>query len=501
MRYLGNSSKIGVDLDTVLQAQCLRYGKYTALAFEELLEDKGDKLLERVHKHIPQEHHIAINFLLCDLYHSIYLVDVEFVNASLQKKDYRMNRILLKKLMELPDHSELRALSIGDELISFISMEVLAGSIVDIFKEYLKSKEELQKLIDEAKENQEDIEAPDGKVINRAINEYYKGLQDNAIKSNGTTSSLPSSCREAKDRADLMSKFSLASSGGSGNDGLSFEDSIHLSEVMKGNFMLRKIINMAGELIEILRANSRMKKKTRSTDRSDIKGIKLSSDYSSAVSSDLAQFGIKATEDLFMKKVSSSELITKEYDIKSTLGKGPIIALVDTSGSMCGEPEIFARAACIVLYQITREQRRDLKVIFFSSGTRPENLTVLEFPSKEPIKVDTLKQLASYSDSGGTDFQSPLTRAKTEIDTYKKFSKADIVMITDGAAEVQEQFKKKFKLWKEQRSVNLLALAIDVRWDADYGVLKHIADAGVNLTQLRDIETSFDEASSMLLNM
>ena len=123
------------------------------------------------------------------------------------------------------------------------------------------------------------------------------------------------------------------------------------------------------------------------------------------------------------KGLDEIEISRSERRLKKD-SKGPFILVIDTSGSMHGEPEIMAKAMALAFINIANKEDRKCYIINFSTNT-------IEFDASEIGKSwDKLYNFLSYSFSGGTDIGPAIESAvkKVEDDGYKN---SDVIFISD----------------------------------------------------------------------
>lgn len=112
--------------------------------------------------------------------------------------------------------------------------------------------------------------------------------------------------------------------------------------------------------------------------------------------------------------------------------RGPIIAVIDTSGSMHGLPEQVAKAIVLEAVRTAHAEKRRCFVYSFSG---PGQVEALEL-DLSPEGVGRLLVFLCMSFGGGTDAHEPLTRVVTQLRT-NHWKKADVVIATDGEWPVQ----------------------------------------------------------------
>ena len=154
-------------------------------------------------------------------------------------------------------------------------------------------------------------------------------------------------------------------------------------------------------------------------------------------------------ENLFYAKMYENSLLTYELQGESKreteednieYKKGPIIACLDTSGSMNGTPLKKARALLLAISKILKKEDRKLYIILFGSVGEILELNIEN--SENNIEVFNF---LNQNFNGGTDFDTPLKRAVEIIEEVKYYNKADILFISDGICELSNSGKEFLK--------------------------------------------------------
>ncbi|MFO7780602.1 MAG: VWA domain-containing protein, partial [Spirochaetia bacterium] len=173
--------------------------------------------------------------------------------------------------------------------------------------------------------------------------------------------------------------------------------------------------------------------------RSEIEGINLGADVESITPAERALLADPDTELVFSKRFADDELLSFDYrsarevehtsrtvkvrSRKRPLERGPIIACVDTSGSMTGRPERIAKAMTLALARIAAHGRRDCYVIAFSTGIRTFELGDL-------TAVPELASFLTHSFHGGTDLRPALEETLRQLET-ERYRRADVIVVSD----------------------------------------------------------------------
>jgi uncharacterized protein with von Willebrand factor type A (vWA) domain len=109
--------------------------------------------------------------------------------------------------------------------------------------------------------------------------------------------------------------------------------------------------------------------------------------------------------------------------------RGPVIVLVDESGSMQGEPAAYAKAFAFLLRLEAKADGRACHLVSFSY--RPQDMH--ELP--DDATAQEAAEWAARFVGGGTDWVPPLSRA-LELLRDPAYARADVVMLTDGICEI-----------------------------------------------------------------
>lgn len=114
---------------------------------------------------------------------------------------------------------------------------------------------------------------------------------------------------------------------------------------------------------------------------------------------------------------------------------GPVVACLDTSGSMSGSPILKAKALLLAIANILQKEDRSLYVLLFGDTGQ-----ISEFEMTSATLIKDLLLFLQSGFNGGTDFEPPLRRAMEIIEGYEDFLKADVLMISDGDCNLNTEF-------------------------------------------------------------
>lgn len=167
------------------------------------------------------------------------------------------------------------------------------------------------------------------------------------------------------------------------------------------------------------------------------------------------------------------------------MGKGPVILVVDTSGSMGGDRVNFAMGLELALAVQCQAKRRPFYVLTFGA---PGEIREQAFPAKEDI-WERLEKCLSWAFGGGTDFDGPLLRV-ADLVSQAEWSQADVVMVTDGECSVRPDTMARLQRVRRATDLDLIGVLVGNGRGLDgvatvtYAVDPRLASAATNAGEL-----------------
>lgn len=237
--------------------------------------------------------------------------------------------------------------------------------------------------------------------------------------------------------------------------------------LMNSNDTLNDIMELAGRWKKITIKKKREKVKAPES----IVGIEIGNKLTSALPSELMRMEDSLLELDLLKRMTEKKLVQYSYDANKEVGAGPIVVCVDCSGSMAGDREIYAKALTVAMARLGKIEKRPIRVVLFSSNAEV-------YDSPDPMKgkawVDYLADVANRFSGGGTDFNEPLNLAMDSIESHPDYSRADVVFITDGEANVSPAVMERLTTNKKEKGFNLYSIFVG-SW-AECDTLEEISD-------------------------
>lgn len=230
---------------------------------------------------------------------------------------------------------------------------------------------------------------------------------------------------------------------------------VALASKLVANQKMQAIIKMAGRLRRV--ALAKRKERVREIQQEYV-GVTIGSDVSAAIPSELALLANPATRAIFLRKMVEGQLLQYDKESKERLGQGPIVLLLDVSGSMSGEKDTWAKAVALAYIKVAKIENRDIEIITFNDNHYRYTIGKV----KGGDETNSIMSIINKSPNGGTNFQDPLTLASNTIRSSGHLRNADVVMITDGEASLDDLFIADFNNLKKSHGFQMQSILIGV---------------------------------------
>ena len=218
---------------------------------------------------------------------------------------------------------------------------------------------------------------------------------------------------------------------------------------------LRRICELAGRFRRFAQSKQR-RKAVHGLD--DVVGVEPGGDLARLLPHELGKLGVPELELDTLRRIVERQALCRELCATEPVGKGPIIVVVDESGSMSGEKVHTAKALALALAWIARQQRRWCALVAYSGATG-ERLLALPHGRWDEMKL--ADWLAAFL-GGGSDLDLPV-REMPEY--YRRFGaptgETDVIFITDAVAQIPQSAREAFIAWKNEVRARLISLVID----------------------------------------
>lgn len=252
---------------------------------------------------------------------------------------------------------------------------------------------------------------------------------------------------------------------------------------------IAKILEIFGRLSPIAankRANMTRRMKTQ------LHGVEQGRNVHHQLPTETLMMAMPETEAIWTQRLCESRLMQYELTGEEKLGQGPIIFVIDSSGSMstvegeCTRDE-WAKAIIMCWLTLARKEKRDVRCYFFSSHGQIQRF---DFPfHTKPETVDTFRErlldACEFFWGRGTDLDGAVWKAladlKAETATRGAFAKADVVIVSDGDA----YFNDPMAVVREREALNCNVYSILI--GRDQGCEDQLAAVSNKVIPLRSV--------------
>lgn len=432
----------------------------------------------------------------------------------------KVEHSLLEKAIKTEGWEKLRDSVSGDPLASMMGLSTFCSEIIanlpEDVKEDLEKNQQAQQKQQQAQQKADQTnndpnatpqqKAAAQKALQKAQQNAQQALQQAMNGLGKSQAQMEAAAYHAVDKANKEMKENTenmqALGCGTGQKPMT-KDDIKTIEKMKDMFKrnrrLKKLIDYIGSMKRVI---SNEKKQSPYGRENIVSYKRREIDIDTIVPMEL--LGLCSPKGdplrkLFLMKAADNALMHYEYEGEASAGKGPMILLKDTSGSMSGDRFELATALEIaIVQQMVKEHRRCITVPF--SGR--DNFEFFEV-KENPNFMDVLDH-ASVNYGGGTEPYKPLEKAMDTILENQDFKKAGILIITDGEFfEPPKTFMEKLEKAKKNPGVYISAICLG---SSDYfgrtgGELKRFANTVVNISDIYSSYENDEDIGKALKNL
>lgn len=253
--------------------------------------------------------------------------------------------------------------------------------------------------------------------------------------------------------ADVGQTFGLDGGGGGTSD---TQKITALYQRVRRSPQLQKVVELAGRYR--LLARSQQMRKTPSTE--DLQGIVQDGDVARLLPHELAALCDDDEDGLSleaMRRLVERQSLCRDYTATEPIGKGPVVFVVDESGSMLGNPSDNAKALALAMAWVARRQKRWCSLVAFSDERHGHRVLSLPYGGwHEDAVIHWLTEFLG----GGTLL--PLAVLPEILkETGAPTGSTDVVFVTDGICAVADEVIQKFLDWKKKSGTKVYSLVIN----------------------------------------
>jgi len=369
--------------------------------------------------------------LIKDTFYAFYKYNPTFVDLREVYPIYRVNRAIIEKIMKSEKYNQIRRFTKLNELNSALATIFFLESIAELIEEFKKI----------------------SKNCRSDVREFVKSCCKKIEKAS-FCSCLQKVLQNLEDFSGALSSIGWGTGTGSFY-AVDPQKRLQLAEKLLKNKKVIEITKLLGKYRNFAALTHKNKIKMQSQEI-----------YETSLGNDLLhllphEYSIMNDEDLnvlFLKNYVERKL--QQYDLRTdkTKNRGDFIVCLDLSGSMSGEPEVWAKAVALATLEIATRENRSWILIPFDYEVHRDY--IYKFDRKHKPTLEDIISIAEMVFGGGTNFEEPLVVA---MDMIKDVPNGDVLFISDGYCDVSDEFLEKLLKWKEKTKTKIVSVAIDAR--------------------------------------
>lgn len=455
-----------------------------------------------------------------DIFNSLFKYNVNMHDVDDVQAKSQLNHKLMENLLESDEYNNLRSATKFDLMSSAIGTEVLQGKAMEQIMQYKQAYQqkmqtgqnvpgadagELIETLNKMSSTQSQIDALEslagsGQKLTKKqamelaalkqdyqdlVLEYENNHAGQTQMQNGMTQAVNQGAKDAAIQVgevqDIIEAWGLGE--GSHNRKISLDQRKKAIERVRRSSRLKDLTDLIGRF----RALALKKKKKPIPDGHNIKTITTGNKLENILPSELMNLANPATKKDFMRRYTQKQLLVYEKNDSKTIGQGPIIFCQDKSGSTHGTIDDWATALALATVEVAQKEKRDFAYIPFED-------VVMQTKDIRPGELDPqdVLDIAEMESDGGTNFMRPLERALKVLED-SRYTKADVMFVTDGHAGVSQEFLDRFMKVKAEKNFYVNTILINV---GGYAVSRGTVDLfSDNVTTISSV-AELDEANA-----
>jgi len=334
-----------------------------------------------------------------------------------------LNRIAVEAIMRHPDTAELREMTVYDSFATAMAVQAIGEKALAVIEQFEEPDPEPPQNSDPGEEEaQTGNGQPDGTTGDSAAAQRRQRQAEVAM-SQAIRSAVSGELEERKEERAAAAAWGIEPGELQRMD---FAERAELAKSVQRSH-LASYIPLIGRFRMTARSN--MAKKVE-FGRDELYNVTLTGDLAEVLPSELSNLADPDLEWDFLIRLAEGRLLSKKWRGKQRAGDGPIIALLDTSGSMRGDREAWSKAFILSLMEVAEKDRRLFSTLVFAS-------------SKNCLQVDgtsiqSRMEVGEAFFGGGTDFDVPFGKA-IDMLNHSGREKSDFVIITDGECDMRPE--------------------------------------------------------------
>lgn len=384
----------------------------------------------------------------------------------------------LRQLMETKEYSTLRASTRLDELAS-------ALGTLSLGTELIKSLPADYELADEGNRWVEEVRGDGTRAMvlkgpgtgPPASAKLLQGCKDEGDQRRKLRQIVQKTKDKVEQTVEQVRALQGAGVGGALGGESDLSEAIQLAKTLEKNPKLRKIAELAGRM-KVLARGKRKSRYRRGPD--DVTDVEQGNDLGRLLPSELQAMVTPEFETMALLRFAQRRCLQVKRESREPESKGPIVILLDESGSMRSGREEWARAVTLALMEIAKRDKRGIVISGFT--------TEITARYADPTKKEVMDFLTRHSSGGGTSFDTALSEGISVLEALGGFEEADVIVITDGDGKISPKVAQDWKGHAELTKTHLYVIYVQTPANS----FEEIQDGHARLNHLDKDDAALD---------
>jgi len=258
---------------------------------------------------------------------------------------------------------------------------------------------------------------------------------------------------EYRDAAAGLQQVMFGAGAGSGGKRGVDDRKVGLARKLRADPRLRRIAQLAGRFTRIAQQKRRTRVKHGAEEITD---VELGNDIGRLLPVELVKLRHPRLHALALRDLLERKSMQYALTGKEQLGKGPLVLLLDRSGSMEDEKDTWSTAMALALMGLAHAEHRTFAVVAFTDQILFEAVV----KPGEQLNEEAL----NLQCNGGTDIDLAVERGLDQIERHPgRLQEADLVLITDGASPAERAAELKSRASKLGATVLGIGIGVERR--------------------------------------
>ena len=228
-----------------------------------------------------------------------------------------------------------------------------------------------------------------------------------------------------------------------------------VAKALRENPSLRRIAAIAGRLR--ISAKKRQATKT-SFGREEICDVEIGGDIQRLLPSEQVMLGDPDLEPLLLRKLMERQALQYRLRGSERAERGPIVVMMDGSGSMAGARHEWAMGVALALLEVAAMQRRSLALVHFGSSVVKHDVIA----NPRGLSLPKIIEMVTFFANSGTNIQACLEWVGDNLlGAEESLRGADVLLVTDGESG---DFSPQVRALRDQYGACTYGIAICQHW-------------------------------------